>query len=117
MRLLQRDVDLLLQGVDKQGNLYGAVLHPNGKDVRQELLKHGLARMVDWSLVYASRADSLAMRQAENEGKRSKLRLWRDWAPPKIDGDAKYSGVVVEVHSGDQVLSFRYYIFLFFSNT
>lgn len=102
MRLLHREVDLLLQGVDKQGNLYGAVLHPKG-DVRHELLKQGLARMVDWSLVYVNRADSLAMRQAENEGKRARLRLWAQWSPPQIDGDADYAGVVVEVHSGDQI--------------
>ncbi|CAM9480909.1 unnamed protein product, partial [Ectocarpus fasciculatus] len=107
VRLLHREVDLLLQGVDKQGNLYGAVLHPKG-DVRHELLKQGLARMVDWSLVYVSRSDALAMRQAENEGKRARLRLWQEWAPPQIDGDADYAGVVVEasgggVHSGDQI--------------
>lgn len=95
MRLLHREVNLLLQGVDKQGSLYGAVLHPKG-DVRHELLKQGLARMVDWSLVYVSRSDALAMRQAENEGKRARLRLWREWAPPQIDGDADYAGVVVE---------------------
>lgn len=102
IRLLHREVELLLQGVDKQGNLFGAVLHPKG-DVRHELLKQGLARMVDWSLVYVTRADALAMRQAENEGKRSKLRLWREWSPPQIDGEADYPGVVVEVHSGDQI--------------
>lgn len=102
VRLLHREVDILLQGVDKQGNLYGAVLHPKG-DVRHELLKQGLARMVDWSLVYVTRADALAMRQAENEGKRARLRLWQQWAPPQIDGDADYAGVVVEVHSGDQI--------------
>ncbi|CAN0592253.1 unnamed protein product, partial [Laminaria digitata] len=95
-------MELLLQGVDKQGNLFGAVLHPKG-DVRHELLKQGLARMVDWSLVYVTRADALAMRQAENEGKRAKLRLWREWSPPQIDGEADYPGVVVEVHSGDQI--------------
>lgn len=102
VRLLHREVDVLLQGVDKQGNLFGAVLHPKG-DVRLELLKQGLARVVDWSLTYVSRADAMAMRQAENEGKRSRLRLWRDWTPPQIDGDANYSGTVVEVHSGDQI--------------
>lgn len=99
VRLLHREVNLLLQGVDKQGNLYGAVLHPKG-DVRHELLKQGLARMVDWSLVYVSRSDALAMRQAENEGKRARLRLWREWAPPQIDGDADYAGVVVEASGG-----------------
>lgn len=102
VRLLHREVDLLLQGVDKQGNLYGVVVHPKG-DVRHELLKQGLSRMVDWSLVYVSRADALTMRQAENEGKRARLRLWRDWAPPQIDGDADYAGSVAEVHSGDQI--------------
>lgn len=102
MRLLHREVDLLLQGVDRQGILYGAVLHPKG-DVRHELLKQGLARMVDWSLAYVSRGEALAMRQAENEGKRAQRRLWRDWSPPQIDGDADFTGVVVEVHSGDQL--------------
>lgn len=92
----------MLQGLDKQGNLYGSVLHPKG-DMRQELLKQGLARVVDWSLTYVSRTETAGLRQAENEGKRSKLRLWRDWVPPQIDGDANYSGLVVEVHSGDQI--------------
>ena len=95
-------MDLLLQGVDRQGTLYGAVLHPKG-DLRHELLKNGLARMVDWSLVYVSRGDALAMRQAENEGKRARRRLWSDWSPPKIDGDANFDAVVMEVHSGDQL--------------
>lgn len=108
VRLLHREVDLLLQGVDKQGNLYGAVLHPKG-DVRHELLKQGLARMVDWSLVYVSRSDALAMRQAENEGKRARLRLWREWAPPQIDGDADYAGVVVEVRERGRTTAPRMY--------
>lgn len=59
--------------------------------------------MVDWSLVYVTRTEALAMRQAENEGKRARLRLWQHWAPPQIDGDADYTGTVVEVHSGDQI--------------
>ena len=102
LRLLHREVNLLLQGVDRQGTLYGAVLHPKG-DLRHELLKDGLARMVDWSLVYVPRGDALAKRQAENEGKRARRRLWSDWSPPKIDGDANFDAVVVEVHSGDQL--------------
>lgn len=71
--------------------------------MRHELLKQGLARMVDWSLAYVSRGEALTMRQAENEGKRARRRLWRDWSPPQIDGDADFTGLVVEIHSGDQL--------------
>ncbi len=51
-RLLNRDVQLLLEGVDKHGNLFGTVIHPAGI-ISIELVKQGLARTMEWSLKLA----------------------------------------------------------------
>jgi staphylococcal nuclease domain-containing protein 1 len=48
VRLLNRNVALRVGGVDKFGNLYGVVEHSAGS-ISVELLKAGLAKMVDWS--------------------------------------------------------------------
>lgn len=103
MRLLNRDVQLKLEGVDKYGNLYGSVVHKSGHNISVELLKNGLARMVDWSAAFASSAERAAMRAAEKEAKLAKLRVWHDYQPPKLSvaGDAHLRAVVVEVISGD----------------
>jgi staphylococcal nuclease domain-containing protein 1 len=51
-RLLNRDVHVLLEGVDKYNNFYGTIQHPAG-NISQELLKVGLAKVVDWSAKFA----------------------------------------------------------------
>ena len=48
-RLLHRNVGLRIGGADKFGNLYGTLEHSAG-NISVELLKAGLAKMVDWSL-------------------------------------------------------------------
>eukprot|EP00640_Fibrocapsa_japonica_P000834 CAMPEP_0113935162 /NCGR_PEP_ID=MMETSP1339-20121228/2371_1 /TAXON_ID=94617 /ORGANISM="Fibrocapsa japonica" /LENGTH=728 /DNA_ID=CAMNT_0000937219 /DNA_START=1 /DNA_END=2187 /DNA_ORIENTATION=- /assembly_acc=CAM_ASM_000762 len=103
VRLLNREVDLLLEGLDKYGNFYGTVLHPMG-NVSVELLKHGLGRMVDWSSEFCARDRATAMRAAEREAKLGRLRLHRNWQPPQIQGDREYTGVVAEVPSADQIV-------------
>lgn len=47
-RLLQRSVQIILEGASNQ-NLLGTVLHPNGS-IAVFLLKDGLARCADWSM-------------------------------------------------------------------
>ncbi|KAG3001750.1 hypothetical protein PC120_g20087, partial [Phytophthora cactorum] len=41
VRLLHRDVELKLEGVDKYGNLFGSVVHPSGRNISVEILKNG----------------------------------------------------------------------------
>ncbi|KAG5176035.1 hypothetical protein JKP88DRAFT_351222, partial [Tribonema minus] len=97
-RLLNREVDILLEasgvtqwggeqggvrGVDKYDNLYGTVVHAKG-NIAVELVRSGLARMVDWTSAFLPRDVAIAMRSAENEAKRAQLRLWRGWTPPTI---------------------------------
>ena len=104
VRALHRDVVLHVGGVDKNGNFFGRLEIPGCPDVAEELLRVGLARMVDWSLSFADPASVSAMRTAERDAKEARLRLWRTWAPPTISGDKDYDGVVVEAVSGDTLV-------------
>lgn len=106
MRLLHRNVEVKLQGVDKFGNFYGSVVHPSGRNISVELLRNGYARMVDWSSQYTSPAVRATMRSAEKEAKSAKLRVWRDYQPPALQCDQNFNGTVIEVVSGDCIVVF-----------
>mmetsp|Transcript_28764 Transcript_28764/g.37765 ORF Transcript_28764/g.37765 Transcript_28764/m.37765 type:complete len:904 (+) Transcript_28764:127-2838(+) len=103
IRLLHREVDVLLEGVDKYGNFYGTVCHPQG-NISVEILRHGLGKMVDWSSAFCSRETAGAMRNAERQAKLGQMRLWRGWVPPTITGDKDFNGTIIEVVSGDTVV-------------
>eukprot|EP00753_Platysulcus_tardus_P007830 PLAT15503.2.p1 GENE.PLAT15503.2~~PLAT15503.2.p1 ORF type:complete len:768 (+),score=424.10 PLAT15503.2:465-2768(+) len=101
VRILHRDVGIRLGGCDKYDNLVGDVEHPLG-NVAVELLKAGLGR-VSWSASYTTRSNAAALRAAETQAKKARLRVWRDHVPrARLDTDV-FAGVVVEVHSGDTV--------------
>lgn len=101
-RLLNRDVEVLLEGIDKNGLLVGTVHHSAG-NIAVELVRVGLARVVDWSSQLCSNAPQL--RTAEREAKEKRLRLWKDYTPPNVGGDmAEFAGKVIEVVSGDTVI-------------
>lgn len=72
-RLLQRELKVMLYGLDKPGLCaVGSPLHPRG-NIAVELLKNGLARMCDWSSRLMNPLDLPAMRVAENSAKVSIL--------------------------------------------
>jgi len=103
-RLLQRDVQIILEGVANQSNgiLLGSILHPNG-NISEFLLREGLARCVDWSMgVVTGGAEKY--RTAEKQAKQAKLRLWKNYSQTAavLDESSKnFSGKVVEVSNGD----------------
>ncbi|CAI5724755.1 unnamed protein product [Peronospora farinosa] len=101
VRLLHRDVELKLEGVDKYGNLFGSVVHPSGNNISVELLKNGLGWMADWSSSFTSASARAAMRAAEKEAKHTKLRVWREYEAPVLHSPKHLTGTVVEVISGD----------------
>lgn len=103
-RLLHRDVDLKLEGVDKFGNLYGSVVHKSGNNISAELLRNGLARMADWSAAFVSDTARSLLRAAEKEAKTAKLRVWRDYQAPVLQSARHLRGTVIEVISGDCVV-------------
>lgn len=103
VRLLQREVDVVVEGIDKYGtckyrcthvmficlrvlcdeslplmpcsalSVYGTVLHPKG-NISMELLKCGLARVVDYSIAYASRDNALQVCSSRNLGEKAHAR-------------------------------------------
>ncbi|KAL5966050.1 Staphylococcal nuclease domain-containing protein 1 [Taenia solium] len=120
-RLLQRDVTVILESMSNN-SFVGSVLHPNG-NIALFLLREGLARCLEWNLAVVSpEAGGVeAYRSAEQKAKQKRLRIWEDYVPPPGESadasegaakDAKkvpsmkteYTGVVVEVGNGDNVL-------------
>lgn len=79
-RLLNRDINVLLEGVDKFNNFYGTIQHRAG-NISAELLKVGLARVVDWSAKFSK--DPEALYKAERVAKERRLRIWKDYVPPQ----------------------------------
>ncbi len=105
-RLLHRDVTLFIGGADKTGAFVGRVEHPAG-DIAAELLKLGLARIVDWSSSFTSPAHIGSLRAAERGAKLAKLRVWATYEPSaaKLPSSAReYMGRVLQIDSGDSLV-------------
>lgn len=51
LRLLNREINVIMQGLDRMGNVLGTVLHPKG-NISIEILKNGLAKISDRSLAF-----------------------------------------------------------------
>ena len=62
LRLLQRDVQVILEGTNNQG-FVGSILFPMG-NIAEALLKEGLAKTVDWSISIVT-AGPKPLREAE----------------------------------------------------
>jgi len=103
-RLLQRDIQIVLEGVSNQ-NFLGSVIHPAG-NIAELLLKEGFARCVDWSMGVLS-GDHDKYRQAERSAKERQLRIWKDYVPSTAAIDIKdkeFTGKVLEVVNGDAIV-------------
>ena len=54
LRLLNREVQIVMQTLDRTGNVLGSVLHPKG-NIAVEMVKNGLAKVADRSLAALNR--------------------------------------------------------------
>lgn len=111
MRVLNRDVRIVLEGVDKFSNLIGSVYYPDGesaKDLALELVENGFAKYVEWSANMMEDEAKKKLKAAELEAKKTRLRIWTNYVPPtsnsKAIHDQNFTGKVVEVVSGDCVI-------------
>ncbi|MFH4979105.1 hypothetical protein AB6A40_005814 [Gnathostoma spinigerum] len=102
-RLLQRDVEIILEGVSNQ-NFVGSVLHPKG-NIAESLLREGFAKCIDWSIALATSGPE-PLRAAERIAKEKRLRLWRSYQPSTTLSDDKkcFSAKVVEVVMADSLV-------------
>jgi len=104
-RLLQRDVEVVLESNNNNNKLVGSVLHPAG-NIAEALLKEGMAKCVDWSIAKVTGGPE-KYRSAEKSAKERKIRLWKDYKAPAgsvITGDKEFNGKVVEVVNGDALV-------------
>ncbi|KAF9671798.1 hypothetical protein SADUNF_Sadunf12G0086100 [Salix dunnii] len=127
LRTLNRDVRIVLEGVDKFSNLIGSVYYPDGespKDLALELVENmygypeslslpprliqGLAKFVEWSANMMEEDAKRQLKTAELQAKKSRLRMWTNYVPPATNSkaihDQNFTGKVMEVVSGDCVI-------------
>ncbi|KAG0488209.1 hypothetical protein HPP92_007020 [Vanilla planifolia] len=111
IRTLNRDVRIVLEGVDKFSNLIGSVFYPDGdtaKDLALELVQNGLAKYVEWSANMMEDEAKRRLKAAELQAKKERLRLWISYVPPQTNSkaihDQNFTGKVVEVVSGDCII-------------
>ncbi|XP_047316902.1 ribonuclease TUDOR 1 [Impatiens glandulifera] len=111
LRVLSRDVRIVLEGVDKFSNLIGSVYYPDGesaKDLALELVENGLAKYVEWSANMMEEEAKRRLKSAELQAKKTRLRIWLDYQPPATNSkaihDLNFTGKVVEIVSGDCIV-------------
>ncbi|PFH32935.1 nuclease and tudor domain-containing protein [Besnoitia besnoiti] len=102
VRLLNRDVEVRIEGCDEYGNVHGTVYHPKG-NISVLLLQSGLAKIQNGTVSRTECATQL--RQAQQEAQQKQLRKWKGWSSSTADVTSKnYMAQVAEVLSGDSII-------------
>ncbi|ORY49982.1 hypothetical protein BCR33DRAFT_713576 [Rhizoclosmatium globosum] len=70
-RLLQRDVNVVLEGVNTNGVFIASLIHKVGGSIAEALLAEGYASVVSWQVGMLKAAEALA--------KEKKLRIWKSF--------------------------------------
>ncbi|XWS60167.1 hypothetical protein CRYUN_Cryun07bG0012100 [Craigia yunnanensis] len=88
---LNRDVWIVLEGVDRFSNFIGSVYYPEGetaKDLGLELVENGLAKYVEWSANMMEDDAKWRLKAAELQAKKTRLRMWTNYEPPATNSNA-----------------------------
>ncbi len=102
IRLLHRDVEVHIEGIDRNEMLFASVTVPGSPlYVGEELLRNGFGKTVSWSLDLTPRAP--ALRTAERSARDRRLGVWKDFVAPKTT-DERFTGKCIEVASGDTIV-------------
>lgn len=108
-RCLNREVRVVLEGVDKYNNLFGSVFYPEEDkpaNLAENLMQAGLAKAVEWSLNMMTNG-AMRLREMERQAKQQKRGIWVNYVPQNT-GQTKLSdsflGKVIEVVSGDTLV-------------
>ncbi|KAI7986472.1 Ribonuclease TUDOR 1 [Camellia lanceoleosa] len=130
IRVLNRDVRIVLEGVDKFSNLIGSVYYPDGesaKDLALELIENiGVSFIVMLHCILSTHFHSTnypyphlhhtVLRHIvpkvkywfQNFKQKDPLRIWTNYIPPATNSkaihDQNFTGKVVEVVSGDCII-------------
>ncbi|GAU97962.1 hypothetical protein RvY_09176 [Ramazzottius varieornatus] len=103
-RLLNRDIEIILEDQPMNMALVGTVVHPAGS-IAEALVKQGFARCIDQSIQkYTSGFEKL--RAAEREAKANKQRIWKEYESPVSnvrEDERRFTGKVIEINSADSI--------------
>lgn len=100
-RLLHRDVNVSIEGLDRNQMVCATVLDPSCNTyVGEELLKAGFAKTASWSIEFTPRAPSL--RAAERTARDSRISLWKCFVQSK-NPYSHFVGKCIEVINGDLI--------------
>jgi staphylococcal nuclease domain-containing protein 1 len=102
-RLLHRDVDISVEGCDRNGVLFATILEkgdPKSEYIGEELLRRGYAKTVSWSIELTKFGGRL--RATERVARDSGIGVWKGFVK-KEAADGVFVGQCVEVVSGDMV--------------
>ena len=102
VRLLHRRLPVRLKMINKSGDMFmGEILHPKG-NIGLEILKRGLGRALNWSLIYCS--DHISYVMAEKQAKRSRTRVWKTYDEDDFKPIDTFTCIVIEIVSGDTIV-------------
>lgn len=102
IRLLHRDVDVRIEGVDRNEMLFATVTVPGAAAyVGEELLKAGLAKTVSWSIELSKLAP--ALRAAERSARDRRVGVWKDFVKSAVMEEI-FTAKCIEVASGDTIV-------------
>ncbi|RUP51372.1 tudor domain-containing protein [Jimgerdemannia flammicorona] len=99
-RLLQRQVQIILEGVDRE-NFIGSVRHAAG-NIAESLVSAGLAKVAGHTVTLLTEGPG-KIRAAESAAKEKRLHIWQDYVAKEKTEDQEFSGLVTKIISGDTV--------------
>ncbi|KAI9342546.1 hypothetical protein BDR26DRAFT_859151 [Obelidium mucronatum] len=110
-RLLQRDVSVVLEGVNNNGVFIASLIHKVGGSIAEALVAEGYASVVSWQAAMVTGGPE-KLRAAENLAKEKKLRIWKSFTKPagaaasngKSSSLSDYSAIVTRIMGADSIL-------------
>ncbi|KAJ3110785.1 hypothetical protein HDU96_006267 [Phlyctochytrium bullatum] len=100
-RILQRDVKVVLEGVNSNGTFVGTLLHPAG-NISEALLAEGYATILSWNIALVTGGPA-KLKAAELRAKDKKLRVWKNFVAKSKGPATDFDAVVIKINAADSI--------------
>jgi len=103
-RLLHREVQVAILGVDRRGNFFGSIRFRLG-NISVKLLENGLGKLIPWSAKLNDENTYLRLLTAERLAKQRRAYLWEkyDESQEESDEPVSYQALVNMIYSGESM--------------
>ncbi|KAJ3071234.1 hypothetical protein HDU98_005647 [Podochytrium sp. JEL0797] len=111
-RLLQRDVSVILEGVNTNGVFIASLVHKVGGSMAEALVAEGYASVVSWQVAMVT-GGAAGLKKAELSAKEKKLRIWKGFVNKPAGGAVSngkaaaltdFDAIVTRIMGADSVL-------------